>query len=108
MSAVNNPDWEPVVLRKKTKAEKKKGPTFTPPKEKEFDEAKKKAKISTKLRQEIVHYRTAKKMKQKDLARIINQPVTVVAAYENGSAIPDNKIVMKMQKALKCKFSVYK
>jgi len=39
-------------------------------------------------------------MNQADLAKMINEKVTVVNAYENGTAIMNPQIITKIEKAL--------
>jgi putative transcription factor len=41
---------------------------------------------------------------QKDLAFAISEKPDVIISYENGKAIPDNSILQKLRKVLKCKF----
>ena len=47
--------------------------------------------------------RMAKKMTQKDLATAINEKPQVVAEYENGKAIPNGAIIVKIERKLGCK-----
>jgi len=47
--------------------------------------------------------RTAKKMTQKDLATKINEKPQVIGEYENGKAIPNGQIIVKIERALGCK-----
>ncbi len=104
----NFPDWEPKVLRKKS-AQKTIFRKSSPKKEKDSDEDPKKPnKISRQLCTEIQQARTKQKMKQKDLARLCNVPVQTIAQYENGKVCPpDNRLVHKMSRVLKTKFTVW-
>jgi len=45
----------------------------------------------------------AKKMSQKQLATLINEKPQVIAEYENGKAIPNGQIIVKIEKKLGCK-----
>ena len=57
--------------------------------------------ISTTIREQ----RTKLNMKQKDLANKINVPVTTIQQYENGKSQTDIKILIKLEKALRCKLT---
>lgn len=56
--------------------------------------------ITLSMGQKIQQARLAKGMKQKDLSNKINVKPQVIAEYENGKAIPDNKIIGKIERAL--------
>lgn len=53
--------------------------------------------------QKIVLGRGAAEMKQKDLAMKINLPVHVIADWESGKAVFDEKIAKKIEAVLKIK-----
>ena len=57
--------------------------------------------ISTTIREQ----RTKLNMKQKDLANKINVPVSTIQQYENGKSQTDIKILIKLEKALRCKLT---
>ena len=57
-------------------------------------------KVSFDLKTNILKARCAKKITQKQLAQLINEKPAVIISYENGTAIPNNSIIMKMQKVL--------
>ena len=61
------------------------------------------AKVSSDLKKAIQQARIAKKMTQSDLAKAINELPKVVQSYENGKAIPDNKVLGKIERALGAK-----
>lgn len=63
-------------------------------------EAEKIETVSLSLSQKIQQGRAAKGMKQKDLATKINVKPQVIGDYESGRAIPDNKILGKIERAL--------
>ena len=58
------------------------------------------SKISTNIKMEIQKARVGKKMSQKELANKINEKVEVIQSYENGKAIPDNRILQKLRRVL--------
>ena len=64
------------------------------------DEAEKIETVSLSLSQKIQQGRAAKGMKQKDLATKINVKPQVIGDYESGRAVPDNKILGKIERAL--------
>jgi len=109
---INNPDWAPKTLYKRGQKSRSNTPKAKPKRETDADidpdTPKKKAKISKDLRDAIVRGRIAAKLKQKDLARLCNVPITTVQSYENGKARPNIGVVRKMERALRCKFPVYK
>jgi putative transcription factor len=43
------------------------------------------------------------KLTQAQLAKLINEKATLIEAYEKGSAIPDNGVIARMEKAMECK-----
>jgi len=47
--------------------------------------------------------RAAKQMNQKALAMLLNTDVKTVQAYEAGTAIPNNALIAKMERALGAK-----
>ena len=57
--------------------------------------------ISTTIREQ----RSKLNLKQKDLANRINVPVQTIQQYENGSVQTDIKILLKLEKVLKCKLT---
>jgi len=64
------------------------------------DEAEKIETVSLSLSQKIQQGRASKGMKQKDLATKINVKPQVIGDYESGRAVPDNKILGKIERAL--------
>lgn len=60
-------------------------------------------KVDKSLSKAIMQARTAKKMTQKDLATAINEKPQIVAEYENGKAIPNGAIIVKLERKLGCK-----
>mmetsp|Transcript_7537 Transcript_7537/g.8687 ORF Transcript_7537/g.8687 Transcript_7537/m.8687 type:complete len:128 (+) Transcript_7537:102-485(+) len=68
----------------------------------ETDELKH-SKVDKSLSKAIQQARMAKKMSQKQLATLINEKPQVIAEYENGKAIPNGQIIVKIEKKLGCK-----
>jgi len=56
--------------------------------------------VSLDLRKRIQQARTAKGLKQAQLAKMINERPAVVNEYEAGTAIPSNAVLGKLEKAL--------
>jgi putative transcription factor len=56
----------------------------------------------------IVQLRTAKGWNQKELAQQIQETASVVSQYEQGKAIPNQKVLSKMERALGGKIRGYK
>ena len=69
----------------------------------ENNDADKHCTISKIQARMIIDARIVKKWKQKDLARNINESVKVINDYECCKAIPDNKILNKLDKILNIK-----
>jgi len=69
----------------------------------EESEELKHAKVDKSLSKAIMQARMAKKMTQKELATAINEKPQVVAEYENGKAIPNGQIIVKIERKLACK-----
>tara|TARA_B100000497_G_C7316626_1_gene212025 strand:+ start:153 stop:521 length:369 start_codon:yes stop_codon:yes gene_type:complete len=61
--------------------------------------------VSFELKIAILKARNAKKLSQKDLAKEINVKQDIIASYENGTAIPNNTIINKLQKVLGAKLT---
>ena len=61
--------------------------------------------INKALSKKICETRLKNKMKQAELAREINVLPSVLQKYENGTAIPDIKIILKLEKKLKVKLT---
>ncbi|KAL3784734.1 hypothetical protein ACHAW5_001601 [Stephanodiscus triporus] len=57
-------------------------------------------KVDVTLSKAIQQARMAKKMTQKDLATKINEKPQVVAEYENGKAVPNGQIIVKIEREL--------
>jgi ribosome-binding protein aMBF1 (putative translation factor) len=93
-------DWETVVLSKPVKVESKphvqKNPLDTV-------DIVIPLKINTELKTAIQQARLAQKLSQKDLAAKLAIPVSTINTYENGTAIPNNAFIAKLEKALNTK-----
>ena len=57
-------------------------------------------KVDASFSKALQSARLAKKMTQKALGTAINEKVTVVNEYESGKAIPNQQVVMKLNRAL--------
>jgi putative transcription factor len=62
-------------------------------------------KVNRKLSTTISKARTAKGMKQKELATKINVLPALIQKYENGQAIPDQQVINKLQRVLGIKLT---
>ena len=62
-------------------------------------------KVNKSISEVIRTQRTKLGLKQKDLANKINVTPTIIQQYENGSIKSDIKILIKLEKALKCKLT---
>jgi len=103
----NVQDWHPVVLGKGPTAPKKKnnvavsqGTARARRVEAETEDFAIKT-VSKSAATEIRELRTKKGWTQKQLAQAINERPDVVKAWENGTAIPNGQLLVKMRRALK-------
>ena len=75
---------------------------------KKLDEDNENTKVKTinkAISKKIIDIRVAKKMKQVDLAKQVNILPSILQKYENGTAIPDMKIILKLEKKLGVKLT---
>eukprot|EP01091_Cochliopodium_minus_P014398 TRINITY_DN4880_c0_g1_i1.p1 TRINITY_DN4880_c0_g1~~TRINITY_DN4880_c0_g1_i1.p1 ORF type:complete len:121 (+),score=45.50 TRINITY_DN4880_c0_g1_i1:94-456(+) len=112
-------DWNVVTFKKKNPNNK--GPKKTATKSTGGDAPKKKTTLTAKKIEEIIdegegsmkietvdiefrlklqRARQSKGWTQKELASKIAEKITVINEYENGSAIPSNQVISKLEKAL--------
>jgi len=114
-------DYETLIIRGKNAAIEKKlrreGKTESKAKNSNIDnvhkmrkidqstDVEKIEKINQKVSKAIINGRTSKKMNRKQLALIIQENVKVVEEYETGKAIPNIKIINKIQRALGVKLT---
>ncbi len=61
--------------------------------------------VSSTLRQAISRGRAEKGMKQKELANLLNVKSTVIQDYESGKAIPDGRLLARMERVLGVKLT---
>ena len=59
-----------------------------------------KVQVPSNLGKMIEQARTAKKMTQQDLARALVVQAPVIKQYENGTAIPNNAFIAKIEKVV--------
>lgn len=93
-------DWQTVVLSKTIPVPK------TIPKEKEKSKEKEDAPlptISVDLKIAMQQARMSAKLSQKDLAAKMCVPTQVIHSYENGTALPNNAFIAKIEKVLNTK-----
>lgn len=118
---VNFNDYDPLIIRGKNAAVQQKlrreGKTESKAKNsnsevghkmRKIDQAtdvEKIQKVSQKVSKAIIDGRTAKKMNRKQLASAIQENVKIVEEYETGKAIPNIKIINKLQRALGVKLT---
>jgi ribosome-binding protein aMBF1 (putative translation factor) len=91
-----NQDWETVVLSKSIPVVQK----SVKPKEKEEVPL---ATVSVELKIAMQQARMAAKLGQKELAAKMCVPTQVIHSYENGTAIPNNAFIAKIEKVLNTK-----
>ena len=91
-------DWSRVVFTKTPKVDGKTKIKKEP--DIDIEDVKKIQTISKENQEKIRTARTVKKIKQKDLAQMINVDVNVIQQYENGKVIPNMLIMTKLEKKL--------
>eukprot|EP00828_Plagiopyla_frontata_P037782 TRINITY_DN495_c0_g1_i8.p1 TRINITY_DN495_c0_g1~~TRINITY_DN495_c0_g1_i8.p1 ORF type:complete len:128 (-),score=32.50 TRINITY_DN495_c0_g1_i8:81-464(-) len=93
-----------VEVIKKTKTQgNKKGPTGSQIHKHLEEEEYKVETVTVEFRIALQQARTAKKMTQEQVAKAIFEKQSVIQEYESGKAIPDNKVISKLEKILGCK-----
>jgi putative transcription factor len=97
--AKNNPNFEQVSTTKYNSGKNQQHESVDGRKadDEDFVPAK---KIELSLGKTIAQARTAKGWTQKDLAQKINEKPAVVNTYENGSAVPSQQILGKLERNL--------
>jgi len=89
-------DWEPLVIRKdkpKPKESAPHAPGFKQQQNILSDDPDAPKTLGRETGQKILHARNAKQMTQVDLAKQINVQSGVIRDYENGTAVPDRRIL---------------
>lgn len=95
-------DWETVILTKPViKVEKPNKPVN--PLEKDPGEVIVLPKIDVELKKAIQQARMNQKLSQKELASKMNIPISTINGYENGTVIPNNAFIAKLEKVLNTK-----
>lgn len=94
-------DWETVVLAKPIKFETKPQVQTNPLDTN--DEIVVPLKMNFEVKTAIQQARLARKLSQKELASSLSVQVSVIHSYENGSAIPTNAFISKLEKVLNTK-----
>jgi ribosome-binding protein aMBF1 (putative translation factor) len=93
-------DWEPVILTKTVKTEPK---PLAPKNPLDTNELFVPPKINVELKTAIQQARMAQKLSQKELATKMAIPLATIHSYENGTAIPNNAFIAKLEKVLNTK-----
>jgi len=65
-----------------------------------FDDIQQITKVSSKISQQIIQGRTAKKITRKQLAQLCNFQENIITSYETGTAVLNNNILNKIQNKL--------
>ncbi|KAL5989687.1 Multiprotein-bridging factor 1b [Asimina triloba] len=60
-------------------------------------------RVSTELKKNIMQGRIGKKLTQAQLAQLINEKPQVIQEYESGKAIPNQQIIVKLERVLSVK-----
>ena len=101
---LNNPNAAKTKTKTKTNIIKKKTDDEKTAKLRAIDtetETFKIPKIDKKISKQISEARCHLKMSQKELANKLNLPVKTIVDYENGKAIPENRLLNKIKNTLK-------
>jgi ribosome-binding protein aMBF1 (putative translation factor) len=96
-------DWNTVVIKKKSnkKTEQIHVPENTLIQKTVLNEDNPIIKyVNKEFSQEIVKCRLEKKLKRSDLAKAINLPESILADYENGTAIHNGQTIAKIKRYL--------
>ncbi len=97
---MSHQDWETVVLTKPIKVDTKPHVQKNPL---DSEEIVAPPKINVELKTAIQQARLAQKLSQKDLATKMAIPLSTINSYENGTAIPNNAFIAKLEKVLNTK-----
>lgn len=108
---MSNQDWEPVVWKRQEKPSKEENKKYqNPPGTASFraldsEDPPAPEKVSVDVRMAIQKARVAKKMSQKDLAKILNMQANLINDYESGKAVPNRQILNRIGQALSVKLT---
>ena len=94
-------DWTPVVLEKRNSVTLSKSIPVTKVEKEKVD--KPLPTVTVEIKIAIQQARMNAKMSQKDLAAKMCVPVGVIHSYENGTAIPNNAFLARIEKLLNTK-----
>ena len=103
-------DWKPVIFKKKPNTQQI-GKQKTKPSGKRINigdklrkldntEIDKINRVSLNTSKAISKTRTGLKMSQKELAQKINEKPELISQYETGKAVPQQHIILKLERAL--------
>ncbi len=98
-------NWEPIVLKKKSAVKKstiKKPVSTTTIQNSLLDDSEHVTikYVDKELSQEIIKARVAKGLKRTDLAKQLNLQESIIADYENGTAVHNGPIIAKIKRYL--------
>ena len=99
MNMKKEQDWQTVVLTKTIPVTQK---TVDKEKDKEKEDVPLPS-VSIDLKIAMQQARMASKLSQKDLASKMCVPIQVIQSYENGTALPNNAFIAKIEKVLNTK-----
>jgi putative transcription factor len=97
---MSHQDWETVVLTKPVKIKPK---PHVQKNQLDSEDIVVPLKINIELKTAIQQARLAQKLSQKDLATKMAIPLATINSYENGTAIPNNAFIAKLEKVLNTK-----
>ena len=98
MSIISGQDWNPIILKKTThKINNSQNKKNTNNDDIDYE---KKPTVSLSNSLLIQKSRTEKQMSQKDLAKKLNIDSKIIQLYESGKIIPDNRLMIKLEKIL--------
>jgi putative transcription factor len=102
---MDNQDWKPLTFHKqppksnKTQNQLQQKGTKLDNENENFTHKK----LDTSFKVAMQKARLNAKVTQKDLATRLNVKSTVINSYENGSCVPNNDFIVKIERILKCK-----
>jgi putative transcription factor len=104
---MNHQDWNDVVFKKNTKSTYKHTELSKEVKIENDSDNLSNQVVGLSLGNQIQKTRIAKGIRtQKELAVMVNVKPEIINKYENGSAIPDSKVLQKLRKALGTRLKV--
>ena len=116
MSQFDHQDWKPVVIngqgnKKMSQPDSKQNKSKLTQEQVRLNKLDNETenfnikKVDDNLKKAIQQGRAGKKMSQVQLANALNVKPDVIKSYENGTAIPDNRLINRMQRTLGVKLT---